>query len=416
MTPRPLRSCRALLVTPVLPRATGSGLAMRADLVRRALAQVAEVTVVVVDDTSGAATTDAAVVRHEPRSQGQTAITGWLSDRSARDRLERLGPLGRDTLVASPPAVAVLATRVREERSANFDVVYALRLRTALWAEPFLDGARFTILDLDDDEAITFSALADEAGRRGHPELAAHLRNDAVSAARLADEMAPRFQRIAVANPNDVEPVRRHGNAEVVEVPNAVAMPDRAEITDRASRSRPRRPRLLLVGDFAYLPNRWAAADLLDSIVPAVRAQGIDVAVDLVGAHPPDRLGLEQDRHVTVHGQVDINRLRALLADADIAVAPIAVGGGTRLKVLEAWAHELPVVATATAVAGLRGLDKEHLLLGADAAALAAAVMACIRCPEDAFIRARNARALVERHAIGRVSGDLATSWQAELN
>jgi glycosyltransferase involved in cell wall biosynthesis len=81
-----------------------------------------------------------------------------------------------------------------------------------------------------------------------------------------------------------------------------------------------------------------------------------------------------------------VEDLGALYADADVVVAPLRGGGGTRIKLLEAFAQGVPVVATPAAVEGLAVLDGQHLLLGADADALAAAVAALA---DDAALGAR---------------------------
>ena len=61
-------------------------------------------------------------------------------------------------------------------------------------------------------------------------------------------------------------------------------------------------------------------------------------------------------------------------ASADVVVVPLRFGGGTRIKLLEAFAHGVPVVATRAAAAGLDVTDGHHLLLADDVRDVAAAV------------------------------------------
>lgn len=81
------------------------------------------------------------------------------------------------------------------------------------------------------------------------------------------------------------------------------------------------------------------------------------------------------------------------LAAADIAVVPIRFGGGTRIKILEAFAHGLPVVSTTVGCEGLDVIDGQHLLVADDPAAFAAA---CLRLSEDAELRTRLVTAAAE--------------------
>jgi polysaccharide biosynthesis protein PslH len=94
----------------------------------------------------------------------------------------------------------------------------------------------------------------------------------------------------------------------------------------------------------------------------------------LVGGHDPDGpvAALAGIPSVTVAGFVD--DLRPCYEEAEVVVAPISSGGGTRIKLLEAFAHGVPVVTTPTGAAGLATRDHEHLLVATGAEELAAAV------------------------------------------
>jgi len=93
--------------------------------------------------------------------------------------------------------------------------------------------------------------------------------------------------------------------------------------------------------------------------------------VTLVGRASPEVERLASPA-VRVRGFVE--DLAPLYAQADAVVAPLRAGAGTRIKVLEAFAHNVPVVATRAAAEGLAVLDGRHLLLCADPTGLAAAV------------------------------------------
>ena len=100
-----------------------------------------------------------------------------------------------------------------------------------------------------------------------------------------------------------------------------------------------------------------------------------------------------------------VEDLDPLYASADAVVLPLSSGSGTRIKLLEAFAHGVPVVASATAAEGLEVADGRHLLLAADAQAIAAAVASLDRDAALAQRLVEHALALVrERYSSAVVS------------
>jgi glycosyltransferase involved in cell wall biosynthesis len=82
---------------------------------------------------------------------------------------------------------------------------------------------------------------------------------------------------------------------------------------------------------------------------------------------------------------------------ADVVVVPLRAGGGTRIKVLEAFAHRVPVVATPMGAEGLEVSPGRHLLVGDGPDALAAACLRLLRDPALGRQLAADAHALVKR-------------------
>jgi glycosyltransferase involved in cell wall biosynthesis len=81
---------------------------------------------------------------------------------------------------------------------------------------------------------------------------------------------------------------------------------------------------------------------------------------------------------------------------ADLAVVPLAAGGGTRNKLLEAFAHGVPVVATSIGAEGIAAVHGVHLLIAAAPAAFTDACATLLADPALAMRLADSARALVE--------------------
>ena len=152
---------------------------------------------------------------------------------------------------------------------------------------------------------------------------------------------------------------------------------------------------LLFVGTFGCYANRDAAFFLGREVLPALcRLTGGRLQINLVGSGGAEELGkLALNPIIKVHDYVD--DLRPLYSQADVAVVPIRAGGGTRIKILEAFAHGVPVVSTRVGAEGISVVDGEHLLLADDAVAFARACLQVKQDPELAGRLAARALALL---------------------
>ena len=143
-------------------------------------------------------------------------------------------------------------------------------------------------------------------------------------------------------------------------------------------------PTLLLVGLFSYAPNIDAAFRLVHDILPELRILMPDIRVRLVGDHRGEIASLADTPGVTVTGRVP--DIAVELARADAVVVPVRFGSGTRLKILEAFAHRIPVIATPAACEGLNVAAGEHLAVASTPKDFA---RACRDVLTDAGLRSR---------------------------
>ncbi|MBM4060847.1 MAG: glycosyltransferase [Planctomycetes bacterium] len=118
--------------------------------------------------------------------------------------------------------------------------------------------------------------------------------------------------------------------------------------------------RLLFVGGLDYPPNLEAVTELVEHHLPVLRAAFPDLTVRLVGRDPAGAGARLRDRP----GVEPIGPAGDLLPHyraSHAAYLPIRSGGGTRIKILEAWALGLPVLSTAVGCEGLPAVDGRHL-------------------------------------------------------
>jgi glycosyltransferase involved in cell wall biosynthesis len=149
-------------------------------------------------------------------------------------------------------------------------------------------------------------------------------------------------------------------------------------------------PTLLLAGALSYTPNADAAHHFVRDILPRIRERVPDAQLRLVGRHDR-RAGELRAEGVTLTGYV--RDIGSELAHADVVVVPIRFGGGTRIKVLEAFAHRIPVVSTTLGCEGLEVIGGRHVLVSDDPARFAAD---CVRLLTDRRLRERLVAAAFE--------------------
>jgi len=124
-----------------------------------------------------------------------------------------------------------------------------------------------------------------------------------------------------------------------------------------------KKPLVLFVGNFKWLPNRDAAKFLVEEIWPHIKSRLPQAKLSIVGRNPTREIFKLQQADITVNGQVE--DIRTALSSASVLLAPIRNGRGTKYKVLEAMASGVPVVTTKL---GIEGIKDSHSVLVAESA------------------------------------------------
>ena len=120
--------------------------------------------------------------------------------------------------------------------------------------------------------------------------------------------------------------------------------------------------RLLFVGHLRYAPNVEAVGDLVHRIWPKLHAEFPHMQLIVAGRNPARRVRRWTGSRKGIELRADPPSLDEIYAGCDVAIIPLRQGGGSRVKVLEALAAGIPVIATAKAVEGLGLADGRHWL------------------------------------------------------
>lgn len=277
----------------------------------------------------------------------------------------------------------------------NYAAAVFLRIRSWVF-QPALRAAGITwdncIVDFDDIESKRNRRIAERRRTEWGTEvfLLAKLRSRRL--ARFEQRILGAVDSVMLCSENDAAEVSNSSTgARVTTVPNAVPVDAPLPPSSRLEAN------ILLVGTMGYQPNVDAAVFFCRKVLPTLQARcARPIVVWLVGHRPASEVQqLGELPNVIVTGSVP--SVEPFYRAADICVAPIRSGGGTRIKILEAFAFGRAVIATRLAMEGIDAKPGEHYHLAEDAAEFADA---CAKLLENEDYRQRMTDAAF--HAVQR--------------
>jgi glycosyltransferase involved in cell wall biosynthesis len=175
--------------------------------------------------------------------------------------------------------------------------------------------------------------------------------------------------------------------------------------------------RILFLGSLDWRPNLDAVRTLLDVLLPKVRASIPEATVSLVGRNPPGWLRQKAIEMKGVKLFGDVPDVRPFLHTCGVMAVPLRVGGGSRLKILEALATATPVVSSRVGAEGLHLVPGRHLTVSSDLAGVAEGLIHAIRRPDEASEQAEDGRrVVVKRYDWDQLSERLDETWRAAAN
>lgn len=281
---------------------------------------------------------------------------------------------------AWPAALAVWGAELAAQRP---DVLYLDHLDALLYrgAAPAVPA----VIDLHNVYSLLVRRTADE---QTNALKRAFLRGEAHKLDRIERRAARECRSVCAVSDAEAAHFRALGASAVHTIPNGVDCQAFADLP--AGRDGP--PVVMFLGTMSWGPNATAARFLAREVLPALRAKVPGAVVTIVGRDPPpDLLALNGAPGIEVTGGVP--DVKPYLLRAAVLAVPLDAGGGTRLKILEAFAAGLPVVSTAVGAEGIAAEPGSHFAL-AERPAFAEATAALLADRAGAGRMAERARGL----------------------
>jgi len=304
---------------------------------------------------------------------------------------------------------AVPAVRREVERclrEGGFDLLHAEQLQALPQAEPAFAAGLPVVLRAQNVE----SDLWRETARRTRGARGLLLGIEARRLARWEGEAVRRAAATLTLTAEDAARLQALAGSSSSGGKISVARAPFPDLPAAAGESLAGDPAVVVLGSQGWFPNEDAVAWFLSAVWPAALAVLPGAVLHLFGAAPVGPLPKGVDLHPAPRDSAEAFRPGSVLA------VPLRIASGVRMKVLEAWARGVPVVATPAALAGLEVEDGREVLVAGDAAAFANAL---VRLHREQGLAGRlvaaGRQARRERHDPARITADLIAAYERAL-
>lgn len=220
--------------------------------------------------------------------------------------------------------------------------------------------------------------------------------------ARFEKTMCPKFDRCVVVSEDDRQVLKK-----LCAFDNFVLLPNGVDIHYYQAQEAGKMidHRLIWVGGMRFAYNADAVDYFLEEIFPLIQVRIPEVKVSFIGNFPTPKLlkWARNNKSVIVHGYID--DIRPYMQEATVFIAPIRIGSGTKLKVLNAMAMEKAVITTTVGAEGIKATPGEDLLIADSPLEFAEKTVFLLQHPEIVRKIGKNARKVIEEYYDWEVIG-----------
>lgn len=369
-------SPRILFVSQHWPHRAGTGSELRSFHIRRALEEIGEVSVVVLDvERGGAGWSDHhdhgfdladVITVHEHSNRGVSEKLRWAFDpRSNHPQGKCVDLEGNDRVI---------------QRIEKYDLIWFSKIRTVSmltqWAWPR------SVLDLDDVPSVFEESVL----QNGSPILQKLMTRMRRSSWRRREKLLEeRFTTLAVCSEEDKRYLQRLGvNTPIHVIPNGFE-----EQIDEGVRTPATPPRIGFVGIFDYFPNVEAIQWFVRNCWPRIKSVRSDVKLRLAGRFSDGPLQLAGP-DIEPIGWVE--NIDDEIATWSLMIVPLQKGAGTRGKIAFGFSRSCPIVSTSLGAYGYEVENEQEILLADTPNNFADACLKVLQLPQEAVKMAERAK------------------------
>ncbi len=146
---------------------------------------------------------------------------------------------------------------------------------------------------------------------------------------------------------------------------------------------------LIFLGAMDWLPNIDGMRWFVDAVLPLIRRSRPKCSVAVVGRNPSREVQSFAAKNPLIHVTGTVPDVRPWLWGSHVSIVPLRIGGGTRIKIYESMAAQVPVVSTAIGAEGLNVHHPADIRIADNPEEFASA---CLELLDDPEIRAAQAR------------------------
>ena len=197
------------------------------------------------------------------------------------------------------------------------------------------------------------------------------------------------FDACISVSENDSKRLRAMGAQNLMMLPNCVDL-DHFYPVERKDFS----PNIVFTGLMNWYPNVDAIKSFCRDAYPVLKEKIPQIKFYAVGRNPISTLKNLEKNDIFITGEVP--DVRPFISNSDVCIVPLRIGGGTRLKILEYFAMEKPVISTSIGAEGIDAIDGKHLIIEDDISKFPDRINELLNDTEYAGYIAKNGRKLAE--------------------
>lgn len=224
---------------------------------------------------------------------------------------------------------------------------------------PFISKTSKIQLDLDDAESDTYRQIMRSQWKRGYFKAWLLMRLGYHSTQYYESAIKTKINTLYYSNPNDYGLLRtQFQNLKLQYFPNRVpyqSIPLKPTVEHGVN--------ILFCGSLSYYPNIDAIYFLLNDIWQTIQQKIPNARLIIAGNNPSRRLQKKISQYKSVVLITNPKSMKDIFQSSIIMIVPLRIGGGTRIKILQAFSYGVPVVTTTIGISGIEATNNKSAII-----------------------------------------------------